>query len=352
MFSSRVANTDMPCNGEGLKSHHIADGCNLLLRTGHEYQEIFPVWDWQKIPGTTVEQRSEFTDSPRRMGETNFVGGVSDGNYGLATFEMERDELTARKSWFFFDDEYACLGAGITCGSDNPVATTINQCNLVGDVLVASDDQMRKLDSEPHMLDNPSGLWHDEVGYVFMGPGTVRLHNGPQRGSWWDINHGYSRDTVARDVFLLWLDHGTRPQNAAYAYLVVPGIAADSLRTYMGQCPVKVLCNVPGLQAVLHERLGIAGVAFYEPGEVEIRAGLSVAVDTPCLVLLKESPEKLIVSVSNPRNEQATIHLDVSRLLDGEGVEILNGSVRSRVTLGLPGGMEAGKSVTRTYAPR
>ena len=66
---------------------------------------------------------------------------MSDGNYGLAAFDLVRDGLTARKSWFFFDDEYACLGAGITCGSDNLVATTINQCNLVGDVLVASDDQ-------------------------------------------------------------------------------------------------------------------------------------------------------------------------------------------------------------------
>jgi hypothetical protein len=78
-------------------------------------------------------------------------------------------------------------------------------------------------------------------------------------------------------------------------------------------------------------------LAFYEPGEVEIRAGLSVAADTPCLVLLKESPEKLIISVSNPKNEQATVQLDVSRPLDGEGVEILNGSVRSRITFGAAG---------------
>jgi len=352
MFSSRIANTDMPCNGEGLKSHHIADGCNLLHRTGREYQEIFPVWDWQKIPGATVQQRSELSGSPRRMGKTSFVGGVSDGKYGLAAFEMERDGLTARRSWFFFDDEYACLGAGITCNTDNPVVTTLNQCNLAGDVLAANNDKVRKLDSETHVLDSPDWLWHDEVGYVLLGPGTVRLHNGPQQGSWWEINHVYSKDTVARDVFKLWIDHGKRPKNATYAYLVTPGITADSLTTYVGRRPVKVLRNVPGLQAVLHEKLRIAGLAFYEPGEVEIRAGLSAAVDTPCLVVLKESPEKLAISVSNPRNEKAAIHVDVSRPLDGDGVESLARPARWRITFELPGGMEAGKSVTRSYARR
>jgi len=352
MFSNRIANTDMPCNGEGLKSHHIADGCNLLLRTGREYGDIFSVWDWRKIPGTTVQQRSELGGSPRRMGRTSFVGGVSDGHYGLAAFELERDGLTARKSWFFFDDEYACLGAGITCDSDSPVVTTLNQCNLAGSVLVAKDDQTRKPDSEAHVLNNPDWLWHDEVGYVFLTPGAVRLHNGQQRGSWWEINHGYSRDTVARDVFMLWIEHGRRPQNAAYAYLVVPGITADSLTMYVRRCPVKVLRNVPGLQAVWHEGLRIAGLAFYKPGKVEIRGGLMVAVDKPCLVLLRESPEKLAIAVSNPRNEKATVQVEVSRPLDGEGVEVLNGSVRSRITLELPGGMEAGKSVTRAYATR
>jgi len=352
MFSTRVANTDMPCNGEGLKSHHIADGCNMLLRTGREYQEIFPVWDWLKIPGTTAEQRAELSGSPRRMGKTSFVGGVSDGAYGLAAFELQRDGLSARKSWFFFDDEYVCLGAGITCDSENPVVTTLNQCNLAGDVLIGKDGRVRKLDSEPDLPDNPDWLWHDEVGYVLLAPGAVRLHNGLQRGSWCEINHEYSKETIARDVFTAWIDHGRRPQNAAYAYLVVPGIAADTLATYVGRSPVKILRNAPSLQAVMHEKLRIAGLAFYEPSEVEIRAGLTVAVDTPCLVLLKESPEKLAVCVSNPRNEQATVQLDFSRWLEGDGVEVLNGPVRSRVTFELPGGMEAGKSVTRSYAAR
>ena len=232
------------------------------------------------------------------------------------------------------------------------MVTTLNQCHLAGDVLVAKDDRVRKLGSETHLLDNPGWLWHDEVGYVLLGPGAVRLHNGPQRGSWWEINHEYSKETVARDVFMAWIDHGTRPQNATYSYLVVPGIAADALANYVGRSPVKILRNAPNLQAVWHERLRTAGLAFYVPGEVEIRRGWTVTVDKPCLVLLKESQEKLLISVSNPRNEQVAVQLEVSRSLEGDGVQVLNGAGRARITFELPGGMETGKSVTRAYAAR
>jgi len=352
MFSSRVANTDGAYNSEGLKSHHIADGCNLLLRSGLEYQDIFPVWDWQKIPGTTVEQRAELSGSPMRMGKTSFVGGVSDGEHGLAACDWERDGLSARKSWFFFDDAYACLGAGITCDSDGPVVTTLNQCNRVGDVWVAQDRRVRKLGSETNRLDAPGWIWHDEVGYVLLEPGSIHLHNGPQQGSWREINHRYSKEPVVRDVFSAWIDHGTRPQNVTYAYLVVPGLTTDALAQYVAHAPVTILSNAPTLQAVWHERLRTAGLAFYVAGKVEIRQGLTVAVNKPCLVLLTEAPEKLLLSVSNPMNKPVTVQLEVSRLVEGEQVAVLNDPQRSRITFLLPGGTDAGKSVSRAYAIR
>jgi chondroitin AC lyase len=133
---------------------------------------------------------------------------------------------------------------------------------------------------------------------------------------------------------------------------VVPGIAADTLATYARRSSIKILRNASSLQAVWHDRLRTAGLAFYEPGAVDIRRGLTVAIDATCLVLLKDSPEKLLISVSNPRNEQAAVQLDVGRSLAGDGVKVLDGPSRPRITFELPGGMEAGKSLTRSYAPR
>lgn len=352
MFSNRIANTDHPANSEGLKSHHIADGCNPIMRTGREYRDIFPVWDWQKIPGTTVEQRPQLAGSPRRQGTRSFVGGVSDGTYGLAAFDFARDTMTARKSWFFFDDEYVCLGAGITCRSDHPVVTTLNQCNLEGDVVVAADTQVRELDHGMHTLEKPTWIWHDRIAYVLLQPAQACLGNQVQRGSWWRINQQYPKDETAREVFSLWIDHGSGPQNARYAYMVVPGIDRSSAGAYAARPPVKILRNAATLQAVRHEKLRIAAAALYEAGSVEIRRDLIVAVDTPCLVLLRESPDKLTISVSNPENKKATVRVDLSGRLRGEGVQALDGEGRSRIVVDLPGGMKAGSSVTRTLLRR
>jgi len=348
MFSRRLANTDHPCNEEGLLSHHVADGCNVLLRTGREYRDIFPVWDWQKIPGTTVEQTPKLAGSPRKQGERSFVGGVSDGTYGMAAFDHVRGALAARKCWAFFDREYVCLGAGITCSSDHPVITTVNQCYLEGDVSVQEDAAARELAKGTHTLDNASCVVHDQVAYVFLEPARVRLTNDVQQGSWSRINRRYSQDAISRDVFTLWIDHGRGPADSTYAYLVAPEIDPASLASYAAEPPVRILQNEPEIQAVWHERLRIAGLAFYDAGRVPIHDDLAVEVDSPCLVLVRELADRLAVSVSNPENQESTVSMEIPGALRGEGVEVIEGPLRSRVTFDLPGGMDAGKSITRT----
>jgi len=348
MFSRRIANTDQPCNSEGLKSHHIADGCNLVMRTGQEYDDIFPVWDWQKIPGTTVEQRPQLDGSPRRQGERMFVGGVSDGTYGLAAFDFSRDDLAARKSWFFFDDAYVCLGAGITCPTENSVVTTLNQCHLVGDVAVCEGGAIRRLARGSHDPERPAWVWHDQIAYFFLHPAQISLRNTTQQGSWQQIALRYSDSPISRDVFTLWIDHGTRPQDATYAYCVVPGTSLPE-DTHLSPSAVTILANSPQLQAVRHENLNIAAMAFYETGSVNIRQDLTVGVSTPCLVLVREMPENMTISVSNPTNEEAAVIVEVTKRLQGEGVETAEGQIGSRITFNLPNGIYAGRSVTRSW---
>ncbi len=349
MFSRRIVNTDQPCNSEGLKSHHIADGCNLVMRTGREYRDIFGVWDWHKVPGTTAEQTSALTGSPRRQGERSFVGGVSDGTYGMAAFDFTRDKLAARKSWFFFDDEYVCLGAGITCRSDSPVVTTLNQCVMNGQVVVASDAGARQLDRGDHVLESPAWIWHDRIAYVLLRPERVRLRNDAQRGSWAQINRQYPNRPIAHDVFSCCINHGTQPADARYAYVVVPGIELASIAAYAKRPAVKVLRNDPQLQAVRHERLAVTALAFYKAGGATVDRELTIGVDTPCLMLLRQTPSELAISLSNPENRAGTVCVDVSETLHGEGVHAAPDAAGSRIVVDLPEGMAAGSSVTRVF---
>jgi chondroitin AC lyase len=159
MFSDRLINTEM-VNDEGKKSQHLADGANFLYLSGNEYTGIFPAWDWTKIPGTTAEQNTlDFEDGKEIgvKGKTSFVGGVSDGACGLACMDLHRGDLRAKKSWFFFDNSYTALGAGITSATDNPIATTINQCHLTGEVKSGEAKQGERW------------FHHANVGYVLPG---------------------------------------------------------------------------------------------------------------------------------------------------------------------------------------
>ena len=57
MFSARNRNMEEPYNGPGKPTHHRADGTNYLMLKGDEYHNIWPVYDWQKISGTTIMQK-------------------------------------------------------------------------------------------------------------------------------------------------------------------------------------------------------------------------------------------------------------------------------------------------------
>ena len=353
-YSVRNVNTDglSGCD-EGLRSHHVADGCNTLLRTGREYVDIFPVWDWQRIPGTTVELGPQQSGEPRRKGGTAFVGGVSDGDYGLFACDFARDGLTARKAWFFFDAEFVCIGAGITCRSDNPVATTLNQCLLKGAVTLCAEGKAQTPDRGDHVFERAAWVHHDGVAYVFPVGTTVYLRNDAQRGSWKLIGLQSSDEEIARDVFKLWVDHGRSPEGATYAYTVAPGLTPSDAAACAARPGVEVLRNEPGLQAVRHAGAGVTGVAFYVPGGLETAGGLRVAVDRACLVLLREQgggtagwnatarsvrrgDGALAASVANPENEALTVRVEVE--WQGRG---------HTAVFDLPGGPEAGRSVTQ-----
>jgi len=330
MFSTRIDNTDDPCIGEGKLNHHIADGVTFIMRRGDEYERIFPVWNWRSIPGITAEQ-----DGPlgrvRVSGRRSFVGGVSDGDFGLAVMNFARGTLRARKSWFFFDREFVALGAGITCDSGNQVVTSVNQCLLKGEVLSARV----KLPKGTHKLVGPAWVYHDGVGYLFPEKTSVTLRSGNQTGSWHRIHTASSKDKVELEVFSLSIDHGKKPKGAKYTYIVAPGVTAKAMPAYARNPGVEILRNTYSLQAVQHKELRILAAAFYKRGKLSTTEGLTVSVDQPCLLLLREDKKGIRATLSNPTNQKLSVNLTVAQ----EGAALV------RRKFDLPGGEKAGRSV-------
>lgn len=326
LHSSRNHTMEQPHNEEGLKMHHVGDGSNFVSRTGREYFDIFPVWDWQKIPGTTVVQKPVHPHWKEiaKKGLTDFVGGASDGTYGvIATdFKSAHDPLSARKAWFFFDDEYVCVGTGISSQADYPVATTMNQCLLSGDVVVKSKKSERTLPPGIHSLSYISWVLHDSVGYVFTNPLSVNVQNTTAKGTWRAINHQStsSTDTISKEVFTLWLDHGVRPEDANYQYIVVPNAGPSDLEAYVKDSPIEILVNSKSIQAVRHRRLNRTGIAFYESGKVKANDMVTIEATAPCLAIVKTNGKSIDqIVVSDPSRSLESVELKVSSFIEGSG---------------------------------
>ncbi|RZK69158.1 MAG: chondroitinase, partial [Pedobacter sp.] len=194
-------------NKENLIGKHLSDGATNIQLKGPEYYNIMPVWEWDKIPGTTSHDYDEDKPILKEWGEPGsnaFAGGVSDGTYGVTAYDMKYDSLVAKKSWFFFDKEVVCLGAGIKSVIDKSVVTTVNQCWLNGEVTLFNDSKKVKAISGALMKNGL--IWHDNVGYYFPGNQNVVVSKEQQEGSWYRINKSGSKEKESGAVFKLFLN--------------------------------------------------------------------------------------------------------------------------------------------------
>ena len=353
MTSKRLVQTET-CNGENLLGKHLSDGLTYLYRRGDEYTGIFPVWDWKRLPGTTCElEPAPPSTKNGQRGQCTFVGGVSDGVHGLAAMSLARGKLSAKKAWFCFERDVVCLGAGISCPTDNPVLTSINQCRLRGDVLAScGGGDTKTVASGEQSLDAPLWVLHDEVGYVLPDRARAVVKNGTQTGSWYQISHIYPKETASDGVFSLWIDHGKHVLDASYQYVLLPAVSAAEVQAYAHDRPVSVLSNTARLQAVHQREATTTAVAFWEAGEVRVPGGMRIAVDQACLVLVAGEDDSLRMAVSNPENEPADIVVTADRCLQGEGCDWDAADHVTRVRYALPAGSFAGKSVVRQLTVR
>jgi chondroitin AC lyase len=364
MHSTRNANYEVPYNGPGTTTHHRADGANYLSIDGHEYDGIWPVYDWQKVSGATIMQKPQHHveksyggNMPVQMdGLTDYVGGVDNGLYGAVAYDFKspHDLLEAKKSWFFFDNEYVCLGSGIKSNSSLPAYSTINQAHLRGDVTFSQGGRTEVASGGTRDLENVKWVHHDRTGYLLPEPATVNLSNIAKQGRWSDISatKTASDELVTLDVFLLGINHGNSPGNGSYQYIVVPGVTPEELAsTSAGNRNIKILSNTPDLQGVVHNGLGICQLAFYKAGDVEISDGFTVRMDSQGMVMLKMNGKKIeVLSVSDPSRKLTRTSLTVPGIYNTKGENFItlpnNDENSTLIIVDLPSDVYAGSSTT------
>mgnify|MGYP003664862386 FL=1 len=356
MYSIRNDNMEVPYNSEGLKNHHRGDGTNHLSITGKEYFDIFPVMDYQKIPGATILQKEKLPDPDQiqKPGYTDFVGAVTDDLYGSVAFDFisPHDPLKARKSWFFFDNEFICLGAGIKSKDKQEVFTTLNQLLLSGQVHVQEDNKVKALAQGEYALKDINWVHHDNVGYFLLQPEALGMSFGEVTGSWTTINKQTRapQEDVSMDVFSLWINHGNNVREGNYAYLVLPNATLEETKAYRSNDQIEILSNTEAIQAVRHKQLLQVQANFYQAGKLKIGNGFEITIDGPGLLLIHLDGNKIVkMAVADPSRKLSKIHLQVNGKVTIKSPHLhTNWNAESWVsdlTVKLPEGEFAGSSV-------
>ncbi len=349
-FSVRSVSTrtlrDESINGENLLGTFLSEGATDIRVTGNEYLNIFPVWDWNMIPGVTMRDFATTpTNSSGVAGNQAYVGGVSDSTYGASANYMNYNSVTAKKAWFFFDDEVVCVGAGITSTATENVSTCVNQCLLNGSVSVSSGGTISTLATHTQTPYTGNLQWalQGNVGYFFPSGGNVTISNQAQTGSWSTINTTQSTNTITTDVFKMWFDHGVAPTNDTYQYIVVPNIGTTAQMTAYNQSNIKIIVNTVSTQAVKHDGLNMLEAIFRATAGATVTdptSGLKLTVDQPCAVLVKNiGTSTVTISIADP--SQAASSINVGITFPGATAAITKGIV-------MPAGNYKGSSITFT----
>lgn len=360
MYSERIQNTEI-MNDENRFGWHQNNGMTYIYDEDKQYTENY--WNTVnplRLPGTTVVPVNIGTGKPDGSGfaqggdfcsKESWVGGTSIGNYGVSGMSFSGEtqgiagdapvsyapDLKGKKSWFMFDDEMVCLGAGITNKNmELPVETTIENKKLRKDgsnQLLVNGEKTEIPVKEANVKElvertaDVSGTSFEQVnwahlegnqsvgtGYYFPEENTeIQVRRGQTTGSWKDV--GTFEGESTENYLEMWVDHGQNPENASYSYVLLPETSAEETENYAQAPKVTILENSSEVQAVRHETLKITGTNFWQEqgGSVE-----GITSDKAASVMLQETEQGTVkISVSDPTmknkgNIQLTLEKEIA----------------------------------------
>ena len=343
MYSERIQNTEI-MNDENRFGWHQNNGMTYIYDEDNQYTENY--WNTVnplRLPGTTVVPVNIGTGKPDGSGfaqggdfcsKESWVGGTSIGNYGVSGMSFSGEtqgiagdapvsyapDLKGKKSWFMFDDEIVCLGAGITNKNmELPVETTIENKKLRKDgsnQLLVNGEKTEIPVKEANVKElvertaDVSGTSFEQVnwahlegnqsvgtGYYFPEENTeIQVRRGQTTGSWKDV--GTFEGESTENYLEMWVDHGQNPENASYSYVLLPETSAEETENYAQAPKVTILENSSEVQAVRHETLKITGINFWQEqgGSID-----GITSDKAASVMLQETEQGTVkISVSDP----------------------------------------------------
>lgn len=326
MFSKRIYNYES-INKENLHGWFTNYGATYIYN-GDQGQYNGNYWctiDPYRIPGTTVSKitRPDFDPDDTtgkkgykqsQYGTRAWVGGADiSGLYGVTGMQLHDVGYTldAKKSYFMFDDEIVCLGAGINSTDSKTIETIVENraLNTSGNntFTVNGSTKLPNLgDSESmtnvkwaHLAGSTA---NSDIGYYFPGGSSVWARREIRTGTWYDINKNGIIDnnrtaTQTRNFLTMWYNHGVNPVDSTYSYVLLPNKTASQVSSYAANPNIQIIENSPDAQAVKEKTLGLTAINFWN--DITKTVG-NITSTRKASVIVKESGDEYELAVSDP----------------------------------------------------
>jgi chondroitin AC lyase len=334
MFSTRTKSGEKT-NEENLLGSRQSDGRFYLVLKGDEYfgRDIFPALDWTRLPGTTVEQKADAADDTYGYGTKSLAGGTGDGKNGVSAMELAplNSVLTARKSWFFFDDAIVFLTNSIRSTSANRVETIVNQ--------VSTSSTLTRRDDWAHL---------DNVGYWFPFGGSIQSARETRSGTWAALG-GSSDATVHTKPFTtVWLDHGIAPVNATAEYVIVPNVTSTAMTAWVASRPISILVNNDLVSAARDNRNGNLGITFWRAASID-----GIQSSAPAVVYMTSDRMSMRLSAADPNGgTSGSFTLTLPGLWNVSGAASTRGVRTTTITIPRNSGQTTEVTLTKTAVKR
>lgn len=333
MCSTRISNFES-INDNNLRGWFTGDGMTMLYNADLDaFTDAYaPTVDAYRMPGVTADvthvklPHNSNVIGLRAQGQDtlsphNWVGGAKLGNHGVAGMQFKGVgvTLTGKKSWFMFDDEVVCLGAGITSTDNRPIETTVENRKLDStgsNAFTVNGVPKSKLTGWSESL---SGVnWAHlagtsaaaDIGYYFPQPASLAAVREARTGAWADVDAGSSTAPITRNYLRMGFEHGNNPTNATYQYVLLPGRTAARVGEYTTQPDIQVITNNVNVQAVSENTLGITAANFWTDTN---RAAGGITADRKCSVMVRNDGTFIDVAVSDPTQvNSGTINIQIA----------------------------------------
>ena len=361
---------------QDIKAEHSGQGVlNLYTGNAYDYDNIFPLFDWQAMNGITVEHDIPLepcVNGAFHWTKLPFVGGVSDNEYGLAMMDTASHNLTAQRSWHFYDDAIIALATNLTLRTSTTAWTTLASrllhsgqitIGFFNSTVVTFSDGNYSFPYIQNATSNVQWIHLDgsDIAYLLQNQqqyASIEIELGNKTGNY-DTISPFNAPVSGR-LLTIWINHGIGPYTRDYNYMILPNISRESIpaliKQYNEEQVFSCISTNKNFHGSIWPSLKRASFVLWDNVSTTFSCKspsyeLNIQLNSPGAYLFSETATNFTISGSHPTLIASSLHVNVDRVGTGRGCSTAwnNNGNATDVTLVLPySSGNAGQSIIVT----